>query len=330
MNTIRRPTGPMAPNLQAEVQQTQQAQKTAAKPALDPSAMAAELSGEFQALNAGTLAPPSPPLAVMEQALATGAESFGQQLQGMGRSGASSEAMMLAFLKLQILDSSLGNQNQMLWGAGRSALYGTAIVAQTGAAGRAAQASSARNEAQALEAAADREAEKGHEIVREKGVDSAEIESLVEQSFKEGKSGGDVAERYAAAHKNDPDLQEKLAAIRQAEPHYQAAGAKFEQAEEKEEFASNISGGWVLGAAATLMTRAGTLGMQALLANAEAQLQLANELMALLSGIRPDAKAKDEAIQEMDRCRNEVAKLTLDFIDSHTEAKGGQMQAFRS
>lgn len=79
-------------------------------------------------------------------------------------------------------------------------------------------------------------------------------------------------------------------------------------------------GGWsnVLYTAAS---RAGTEGLSSAL-NSEAELMNArNALFALLSGDRPDQAGRAEALADMDRHRNEIAKLVLDMIDRQVETK---------
>lgn len=84
----------------------------------------------------------------------------------------------------------------------------------------------------------------------------------------------------------------------------------------------------VLGLIATNQIRAGTEGLNVALRAADALKQMRNELVALLAGIRPDVKGRAEAFAEVDKIRNEVARLVLDVAQKHELAQAGQLRQF--
>src|SRR5690606_15144497 len=163
--------------------------------------------------------------------------------------------------------------------------------------------------------------------LREAGVDPAEVDALAQQTLNDGGTPEDVIQRYAQAHPGDPALQQKLAALREAEPHYRQAVQSAQTADSLRGVAGAMEGAWMMGSFLSNTVRAGAEGVSALLANEEAQKKLANELMAILSGQRPDASAKDEAMRTMEESRQLVAELLQEITDKIDRLKSSTLAA---
>ena len=67
--------------------------------------------------------------------------------------------------------------------------------------------------------------------------------------------------------------------------------------------------------------RAGTEGLGSALSMEAEMMNARNSLLALLSGERPDQEGRAEAVAEVDKHRNEIAKLVLDLVDRHMSTK---------
>lgn len=328
MTIIRGPqsTQPIPPQMLEQLGKTGTAKETAAPGQVDSTV---RVTGTQQQLTAAELGTVVPPQVEGLESVSEAARSFSHNLIDIGRNRVNGDAMMLAFLKLQILEASRSNWSQMLSSMGRSTLRKGAIDDAAHSSADAATAARMEAEADGLDNNASADKVKADKIASDGGADPAELEQLYHQSVAAGKGGNDVVARYEAAHADDPDLAEKLAAVKQAEPYYRSGAGAYEDAEEIRGNASGLGNAWMAGAGITLATRMGTDGMHSILANAEAQQKLANDLMALLSGMRPDAQGREDALRDAEKARIEIGQLILALIDAHGAAKAGARTSFR-
>lgn len=271
------------------------------------------------------LPPPTPPSSPQLESVASAVQMFSGSLMDLGGKVGSGEEMLLAFLKLQLLESARDTKDAGLARAQRSQLLAGAFAsAKNGDQGLAAQR---REQAAQFQNTAEQERDQANRILTEAAVDPNEVEALIRASVAEGKGGHDVASRYAQAHADDPQLQEKLAALGRAEPHVRSAHAASTSANQLLGEAGRMEGAWLMGTFLSNSVRAGAEGTGALLANQEAQKKLANELMALLSGQRPDARAKEEAMREMEASRQLVVEMLLKVTEEAERVKSSALAA---
>ena len=227
--------------------------------------------------------------------------------------------MLAQYLKLQIEGQSMYQANEALSSWAEHSMLGSAIDGAKQS--NLAQAASLRAQAGQLESQC-------HQILSDAGVDQA----LVEQCYNDGKAHGKTEEQslqdYLDTRKSQGADQETLdkeeAAIRQAAPIAQ-------QADDLATRAGALDGNYNTGVGASAAIRAGTIGMDALLKNQEAQVQISNDIATVLGGgHNANRKRSHESFLEVDSHRNEVAKLVLDIIDKHQSANVGKAGSFRS
>jgi hypothetical protein len=265
------------------------------------------------------LPPPSTPAATFTNDTARGAYSFSSQLMNVGNTPTSTETMLAQYLKLQIDGQGMYQVNEAMASYAQHSMLGTAIdgVKQSNLA----KAETLRQQASSL-------ATQGGAILDGAGVDKP----LAEQCYRNGKATGRTDEQslktYLDTRKSQGADAETLAreeaALRQAAPIAQQADAAATQA-------GAIDANYMFGVGASAAIRAGTIGMDALLKNQEAQVQITNDIAAVLGGGRnADRKRSRESWLEIDSHRNEVAKLVLDITDKHQSANVGKAGTFRS
>jgi hypothetical protein len=108
-----------------------------------------------------------------------------------------------------------------------------------------------------------------------------------------------------------------MAAIEKATPHVADALAAADTADELATEAGAISSDFYSGLGATTTIRAGTPGYQTMLRVKDEQKQIQNSIIAILSETRHDKKKRREVMVEVDKKRNDVARLVLQLIDKH-------------
>ena len=265
------------------------------------------------------LPPPAAPTPALTDETARGAYSFSSNLTNVGNTPTSTESMLAQYLKLQIEGQSMYQANEALSSWAEHSMLGSAIDGAKQS--NLAQAASLRAQAGQLESQC-------HQILSDAGVDQA----LVEQCYNDGKAHGKTEEQslqdYLDTRKSQGADQETLdkeeAAIRQAAPIAQ-------QADDLATRAGALDGNYNTGVGASAAIRAGTIGMDALLKNQEAQVQISNDIATVLGGgHNANRKRSHESFLEVDSHRNEVAKLVLDIIDKHQSANVGKAGSFRS
>ena len=114
-----------------------------------------------------------------------------------------------------------------------------------------------------------------------------------------------------------------MAAIRQAAPIALSAGGALARADD-------LSGGLGAGTVEINAIRAGTIGLQSLLKNADAETQIANDIIAVLQGGKVDTKRLYDSWRDLNMHRNEVAKLVLEVIDKHQATNAGKTHGIKS
>ncbi len=275
------------------------------------------------------LPPPAPPATQISPDAAHAAETLAAQLKDLGSPHTSSDDLLAAFLKLQVLDASSEQAFENLLDAGRSALLRAAYDELRTS--RLEQASNLYAQAEQMETKSDAAAAEARTILSEAGVSEAEMQRLYEESVAAGKGGADVAERYRASRpaNYDPErLKRETAAIDKAMPHAQEAAIAGEAGEALAGQAAAIENNIALALYATETTNHGARSDKAQARIAGGQQDRARDLMSLLADARADRALLADAALELDRSRNAVAKLLLDFIDRRASATAGRLRDF--
>ncbi|MBI5508117.1 MAG: hypothetical protein HY903_05135 [Deltaproteobacteria bacterium] len=322
------PTPSTGTSTRTEVGQTATTARTTGTTATAPQDTTTRVRGqENRAFDPQTVlgapAAPSPTLGENEQ---RGAESFAANLLHIGDTPTTTENMLAQYLKLQMEGQSMNTVNELM----------STWMRQNMMADAAADTKTSKlDEAAALRSQAGQYENQANQILDDAGVDKDLAESCYDRAKAAGKTDAQALAMYKEerlkALGDDPDKKaENEAQVEREAAALTEAAPLAEQADNLYSRAAALESSYATGLGTTNAIRAGTIGLQALLKNEEAQVEIANNITALLAGQRPDQRRLHEAWKEVDQQRNDVAKLVLDLIDARQSAGAMKNRSVRS